>query len=63
MDLEEPQETDLSLAFLCKQDIYDLSVGDLEERIVAMREEIVRCEAAIKDRSASKSAAENLFKS
>lgn len=63
MDLEDPQKTDLSLAFLCKQDISDLSVGDLEERITAMREEISRCESAIKARGSSKSAAESLFKS
>ncbi len=53
---------DLTLGDLKKQDLYTLSVGDLEERIAALKAEIVRCEAALKDRGSSRSEAEKLFK-
>lgn len=53
---------DLTLGFLKKQDLYTLSVGDLEERIEALKTEITRCEAAMKDRGSSKTEAEKLFK-
>ena len=61
---DEPlnEKTDLTLGFLKKQDLYTLSVGDLEERIEALSAEITRCEAALKDRGSSKSEAEKLFK-
>jgi len=38
------EKPDMTLAYLKKQDLYALSVGDLEERIEALREEIARCE-------------------
>lgn len=62
---DEPrnEQADLTLGFLKKQDLYTLSVGDLEERIAALKTEITRCETALSDRGASKSEAEKLFKS
>ncbi len=61
---DEPlnEQPDLTLGYLKKQDLYTLSVGDLEERIDALKTEITRCEAALKDRGSSKSEAEKLFK-
>ncbi len=62
---DEPlnEKPDLTLGYLKKQDLYALSVGDLEERIEALQAEITRCEAALKDRGSSLSEAEKLFKS
>ena len=54
---------DLSLGYLLKQDLYDLSVEDLKDRIENMRTEIVRCQALIEKRGSSMAAAESLFKS
>ena len=63
MDDEQLSEKpDLTLGYLKKQDLYTLSVGDLEERIEALKTEIARCEAAMKDRGSSRSEAEKLFK-
>ena len=61
---DEPlnEKPDMTLGFLKKQDLYGMSVGDLEERIDALKTEIARCEAAMKDRGDTKSAAEKLFK-
>lgn len=44
------------------QDLALLSVGELNERIAALRAEIVRLEAEVVAKSATKSAAEALFK-
>lgn len=64
MDPEDLNEKpDLTLSFLAKQDLYAMSVGDLEERIAAMKAEIKRCEAAMGDRGSSRAEAEKLFKS
>lgn len=64
MDEESLNEKpDLTLSYLKKQDLYALSIGDLEERIAALREEILRCEKAKGDRGDSRSEAEKLFKS
>ncbi len=57
------EKPDLTLAFLIKQDLYTLSVGDLEERIAALKAEIARCEKTLGDRGSTRSEAENLFKS
>ncbi len=57
------EKPDLTLGFLVKQDLYTLSVDDLNERIAALKAEITRCEAAINDRGSSLSEAEKLFKS
>jgi len=53
---------DLMLGYLTKQDLYGLSVDDLEERIGMLRAEIVRCEAALKERGSTLCEAEKLFK-
>lgn len=44
------------------QDLALLSVGELNERIAALRAEIVRLKAEVVAKSATKSAAEALFK-
>lgn len=63
MDEERPREApDLTLEKLGKQDLYTLSIGDLQERIQSLKAEIARCEAAISSRDSTKSAAEKLFK-
>ncbi|MEM9495820.1 MAG: DUF1192 domain-containing protein [Pseudomonadota bacterium] len=64
MDLEAATEkADLTLTFLSKQDLYGLSVDDLEYRIASMQAEIKRCQEALADRGATRSEAEKLFKS
>ncbi len=57
------EKPDLTLAGLQKQDISEMSVSDLHERISAMESEIKRCRDAIKSRDATRNAAEQLFKS
>ena len=61
---DEPlnEKPDLTLGFLAKQDLYALSVSDLQERMDALKAEIARCEAAIKDRGSTRSEADKLFK-
>lgn len=61
---EEPlyEKPDLTLRLLAKQDLYTMSVGDLEERIAALKAEIARCETAMKERGSTRSEAEKLFK-
>ena len=44
------------------QDLSLLSVGELSERIGLLRDEIVRLEAELKTKGATKSAAEALFR-
>ena len=64
MESELPTpKADLSLDGLIKQDLSDLSVDDLKERIANLRAEITRCEALIEARGSSLAAAESLFKS
>ena len=64
MNEEAPREKpDVTLSALGKDDLYDLSVEDLRSRIASLKAEIDRCEAAIKDRGDTRSAAESLFKS
>jgi uncharacterized small protein (DUF1192 family) len=50
------------VAILIKQDIDALSVAELEERIAALRAEIMRCEGKIAFASQHRSAADALFK-
>ncbi len=57
------EKPDLTLGYLAKQDLYTLSVGDLEGRIEALKAEIARCEATLNDRGSTRSEAEKLFKS
>ncbi len=56
------EKPDLTLSYLVKQDLYEMSVGDLEERINALKAEIKRCETALSDRGSSRSEADKLFK-
>jgi uncharacterized small protein (DUF1192 family) len=44
------------------EDLYQMSVGDLEERIAVMEGEIARCREAIGARNATKDAAAAFFK-
>jgi uncharacterized small protein (DUF1192 family) len=53
---------DMTLSYLAKQDLYTLSVADLDERIASLKAEIARCEKAKTDRGSTKSEAEKLFK-
>ena len=63
MDENAPKPIhDVTLAHLAKEDLYDLSVTDLEERIASLKAEVLRCEAALADRGSSRDAAEQLFK-
>ena len=63
MDPEDLKENpDMTLGYLAKQDLYSLSVNDLDDRIASLKAEIERCEAAKEDRGSSKSEAEKLFK-
>ncbi len=63
MDIDEPQERpDLTLSKIGKQDLYAMSIGDLEERIASLKAEIARCEKAIGERGSTKTAAEKYFK-
>ena len=57
------EKPDLTLGFLKKQDLYTLSVDDLNERIGAMKKEITRCQSELKNRGDTRSEAEKLFKS
>lgn len=61
---DEPlnDKPDMTLKYLAKQDLYALSVSDLDERIEALKAEIERCEAAKNDRGSTRDAAEKLFK-
>ena len=56
------ERPDLTLQKIGKQDLYAMSIGDLEERIASLRAEIARCEKAIGERGSTKAAAEKLFK-
>jgi uncharacterized small protein (DUF1192 family) len=60
MEPEEPRKKlpDIVLG----EDISTLSAHELEKRIARLEEEIARCNAAIKLRHATKSAAESFFK-
>ncbi|NWG70220.1 MAG: DUF1192 domain-containing protein [Parvularculaceae bacterium] len=63
MDPEALNERpDYTLQKIGKQDLYAMSVGDLEERIASLKAEIARCEKAIAERGSTKAAAEKLFK-
>jgi len=63
MEDDRPREApDLALEKIGKQDLSTMSVADLNERILALKSEITRCEAAIASRDSTRSAAEKLFK-
>lgn len=62
MDLDDLQPHKKLPDIVLGEDISALSAHELEKRIARLEEEIARCAAAIKDRNATKSAAENFFK-
>jgi uncharacterized small protein (DUF1192 family) len=63
MDPEALNERpDYALDKIGRQDLYVLSVGDLEERIANLKAEIARCEKAIAERGSTKAAADKFFK-
>jgi uncharacterized small protein (DUF1192 family) len=62
MDLDDLQPRKKLAELVLGEDISALSAHELEKRIARLQEEIARCDAAIKHRQATKSAAENFFK-
>ena len=62
MDLDDLQPRKKLPDIILGEDISALSAHELEKRIARLEEEIARCAAAIKDRQATKSAAESFFK-
>jgi uncharacterized small protein (DUF1192 family) len=64
MDIDElfPSKPDDPLLLLARQDLDPLSIGELHERIAALKEEITRVETHIARVTAHRSAAEDLFK-
>ena len=50
------------LTLVCKQDLGPLSVAELDERILLLRQEIVRVELHLAESQAHRSAADELFK-
>jgi uncharacterized small protein (DUF1192 family) len=57
-----PLRRDDLLANLVRQDIDPLSIAELEERIAALKSEIIRCEGKIAFATRHRSAADELFK-
>jgi uncharacterized small protein (DUF1192 family) len=62
MDLDDLQPRKKLPDIVLGEDISALSAHELEKRIARLEEEIARCAAAIKQRQATKSAAESFFK-
>ena len=62
MELDDLQPRKKLPDIVLGEDISALSANELEKRIARLEEEIARCAAAIKDRQATKSAAESFFK-
>ena len=60
--MEEPAEPRKKIVHEIGQDLSQLSVFELKERILALTEEIARIEQAIKKKESSKSAADTFFK-
>lgn len=60
LDENEPKK---KLPFQIGQDLSDLSVGDIEEVVAELEAEIGRLQDDAKQKQASKSAADALFKS
>jgi uncharacterized small protein (DUF1192 family) len=60
--MEEPAEPRKKVVHEIGQDLSQLSVFELKERILALTEEIARIEQAVKKKESSKSAADNFFK-
>jgi uncharacterized small protein (DUF1192 family) len=64
MDLDDlfPNKPDDPLVALGKQDLDPLSIAELEERIEALKAEIVRVETHMQRAQVHRSAADELFK-
>ena len=62
MDLDDSEPRKKLPDIVLGQDISAWSAHELEKRIARLEEEIARCKAAIKERLATKSAAEDFFK-
>ena len=62
MDLDDLQSRKKLPDIVLGEDISTLSAHELEKRIARLEEEIARCSAAIRQRQATKSAAEGFFK-
>lgn len=62
MDLDDLEPRKKLPDIVLGQDISTWSAHELEKRITRLEEEIARCKAAIKERLATKSAAESFFK-
>jgi uncharacterized small protein (DUF1192 family) len=63
MDIDEPKEQpDFTLLKIGKQDLYTMSVSDLEERVASLKAEIARCEKALGERGSTRAEAEKLFR-
>jgi len=60
--MEEPAEPRKKVVHEVGQDLSQLSVFELKERVLALTEEIARIEQAIKRKESSKSAADDFFK-
>ncbi|HWK87466.1 MAG TPA: DUF1192 domain-containing protein [Xanthobacteraceae bacterium] len=60
--MEEPAEPRKKAVHEIGQDLSQLSVFELKERILALSEEIARIEKTVKAKESSKSAADNFFK-
>jgi uncharacterized small protein (DUF1192 family) len=60
--MEEAAEPKKKVVHEIGQDLSQLSVFELKERILALTEEIARIEQAMKKKESSKSAADNFFK-
>ena len=61
--IDEEDRPKKKIAHEIGQDLTLLSVAELRERIELLKSEIARIEADIKGKQASRSAAENFFKS
>jgi uncharacterized small protein (DUF1192 family) len=62
MPPDEEDRPKKKLAHEIGQDLALLSVGELSERVVVLREEIARLEAAMERKQASRSVADQFFK-
>lgn len=60
--MEEPAEPRKKVVHEFGQDLSQLSVFELKERILALTEEIARIEKTVKAKESSKSAADSFFK-
>ena len=64
MDLDDlPKKKSTPLDDIEAEKLDDLSVDELKERIKVLKREIARTEAELKEKDASKAAAEAVFKS